>query len=150
MTDADIDEIAVERAYWGDRVRLNRAETWELWRRITAEMARNRELTGPAVARRLHVCDRTVTRWVARMKVAGQQAPERRVRHLALYDAATLRRWYWQEGLSQRAIGDRIGCHNVTVSKAFVRHGIPTRTPAEGRLMTMARTRAEALTRAAA
>lgn len=44
-------------------------------------------------------------------------------------DSNTLRRLYWEEDLTLREIGDRLGTSGTTVYREMVRRGIPRRRP---------------------
>lgn len=50
------------------------------------------------------------------------------------HDAATLRRLYWDRGLSLDDIADRLGCSDVTVLNWMEKHGIQRRTEKRNRL----------------
>lgn len=145
-----IDEIAVERAYRGDRVRLNLAERRELWQRLGRDMARDPDVTPASVARRLRVSRRTVDRRIAALRASGQHLPRRWEPIEALNDKALLRRLYVDEQRSMADIALRMKCNYKTVGVALRRHGIPIRTSIEQRRIVRDRQRTEALRRVAA
>ena len=124
---SDIDEIAIERARMGDRMRLNLAERRELWRRVAHEMTRDPDLTVRAVADRLHVSERTATRRMAALRAQGVPIPLRSPSHPPLRDARLLRQLYVEEGMSINAISVRLRCSRFAASRAIDAAGIQKR-----------------------
>ena len=65
-----LDEIAVERACQGDRVRLRRAEKLEVVRRLTWEW----RMSAREIGLRLALTERQVFRLRARIRMQGQSS----------------------------------------------------------------------------